>query len=145
VSTRKLILTALLCGIAIVVAGGVKLFQVANEDAEVVVLSLGTPSTLGDMTVSVESIEQTEEGTDVTVSMGGVDGADATEGWRMLAAGKVVGPLAGAAGESEGPSPCTVTRSSGGGPCVVRFPASEGTVTIAYLRAGAQSQWSEGP
>jgi hypothetical protein len=102
VSTRKLILTALLCGIAIVVAGGVKLFQVANEDAEVVVLSLGTPSTLGDMTVSVESIEQTEEGTDVTVSMGGVDGADATEGWRMLAAGKVVGPLAGAAGESEG-------------------------------------------
>ncbi|MFM9131157.1 MAG: hypothetical protein ACKORY_00245 [Actinomycetota bacterium] len=47
-STRRLILTALLCGIAIVVAGGIKLLQVANEDAEIVVLALGTSSTLGD-------------------------------------------------------------------------------------------------
>ncbi|MFM2047330.1 MAG: hypothetical protein RL383_1407, partial [Actinomycetota bacterium] len=31
-STRKLILAALVCGLAIVLAGGVKLFQVAGED-----------------------------------------------------------------------------------------------------------------
>lgn len=145
VSTRKLILTALLCGIAIVVAGGIKLFQVANEDAEVVVLALGTKSTLGDMTVSVESIEQTEEGTDVTVTMGGVQGADATEGWRMLAGGKVVGPSVNGASGLSGRTACTVTSAGSGGPCVMRFPASEGTVTIAYLRAGGQSQWSAAP
>ncbi len=144
-STRRLILTALLCGIAIVVAGGAKLLQVANEDAEVIVLSLGAASTLGDMTVTVDAIAQTGAGTDVTVTMGGVEGADAIEGWRMLAGGKVVAPLADAAGESTVPPRCTVTRTAGGRPCVVRFPVSEGTVTIAYLRAGAQSQWSTAP
>ena len=145
VSTRRLILTALLCGIAIVVAGGIKLLQVASDDTEVVVLALGTPATLGDMTVSVDAIAQTGEGTDVTVTMAGVQGADATEGWRMLAGGKVTAPLgSGAAGSAAGP-PCTVTSTMGSGPCVVRFPASEGTVTIAYLRAGGQSQWSTAP
>jgi hypothetical protein len=83
VSTRKLILTALLCGIAIVIAGGIKLLQVANDTSEVVILALGEKATLGDMTVSVDAIEQDENGTNVIVSMNGVDGADAQEGWRM--------------------------------------------------------------
>jgi len=144
-STRKLILTALVCGLAILIAGGVKLIQVANDEVAVEVLAFGDEATLGDMTVSVEAIAQTAEGTDVTVTMAGVQGADATEGWRMLAGGKVQAPLGnGAAGSAAGP-PCTVTSAGGNGPCIVRFPASEGTVTIAYLRAGGQSQWSTGP
>ncbi|MFM8826613.1 MAG: hypothetical protein ACKORY_01265 [Actinomycetota bacterium] len=144
-STRRLILTALLCGIAIVVAGGIKLLQVANEDAEIVVLALGTSSTLGDMTVSVDAVDQSQSGTDVTVTMRGVDGADATEGWRMLAGGKVEAPTGTGSTGLPGRSACTFTSAAGSGPCVVSFPASEGTVTIAYLRAGGQSQWSAGP
>jgi hypothetical protein len=58
-STRKLILSAILCGLAIVLAGGFKLIQVANEDVTVELLSLGTSQTLSEMTVAVEKMEQT--------------------------------------------------------------------------------------
>ena len=88
-STRKLILTALVCGIAIVLAGGIKLLQVANETTKVTVLGFGDSSTLGDMTVSVLDITAQPDRTVVTVLMSGVEGADAREGWRMLAGGKV--------------------------------------------------------
>jgi len=140
VSTRKLILTALLCGIAIVIAGGIKLLQVANDTSEVVILALGEKATLGDMTVSVDAIEQDENGTNVIVSMNGVDGADAQEGWRMLTGGSVVGLVQDS--QATGAPACSVTTVRGNGPCALRFPPSEGTVTVAYLRAGGQSQWS---
>ena len=91
-STRKLILSAILCGLAIVLAGGFKLIQVANEDVTVELLSLGTSQTLSEMTVAVEKMEQTTLATVVTVTMTGVDGSNATEGWRLLADGKVLGP-----------------------------------------------------
>ncbi|MEY3656003.1 MAG: hypothetical protein RL114_361, partial [Actinomycetota bacterium] len=71
-STRKLILTALICGLAIMVAGGTKLFQMATEEAQAIVLSLGTPKTLSDMTVSVTKVEQSVDVTEVTVTMVGV-------------------------------------------------------------------------
>ncbi|MEY4031517.1 MAG: hypothetical protein RL573_428 [Actinomycetota bacterium] len=93
-STRKLILTALVCGIAIVLAGGIKLLQVAKETTKVTVLGFGDRSTLGDMTVSVLGVASQTDRTVVTVMMSGVSGADAVEGWRMLAGGKVSEVLA---------------------------------------------------
>ena len=140
-STRKLILTALLCGLAILVAGGVKLLQVAQETDKVTILPLGEDATLGDMTVSVLSVTGESGRTVVTVRMAGVEGADALEGWRMLAEGKV-------SGVSDGPwsalaMPACGLTSRQGSTCALVFPAADGTVTIAYLRAGAQSQWSQ--
>jgi hypothetical protein len=85
-STRKLVLTALVCGIAIILAGGFKLLQVATDAPRVEVLAWGTPATLGDMTVAVEKVEKSTEATLVTVTMRGVAMAKgAFEGWRMLA------------------------------------------------------------
>ena len=71
-STRKLVLTALVCGIAIILAGGFKLLQVATDAPRVEVLAWGTPATLGDMTVAVEKVEKSTEATLVTVTMRGV-------------------------------------------------------------------------
>lgn len=139
-STRRLILAALVCGLAIVLAGGVKLFQIATEDEKVTLLSLGEKATLGDMTVSVVSVTPGENRTVVVVSMSGVDGADALEGWRMLAGGEVSAPTAGPWGGLDEPACATV--GDGSERCSVVFPASEGTVNVAYLRAGVQSQWS---
>lgn len=142
-STRKLILTALVCGLAIMIAGGVKLFQVARDDAKVEVLAFGTTVQVADMTVSVEAVKVTQSATFVTVTMFGVENADAFEGWRLLTGGEVLAPVVG-----DDPLPglnlCTVTRIDGGAPCTVVFPPSTGSVTVAYLRGGAQSQWSEG-
>lgn len=141
-STRKLILTALVCGLAIVLAGGVKLFQIATEDSSVTVLALSEEATLGDMTVSVLSVTPSSDRTLVTVSMAGVAGADAVEGWRILSGGEVSSPAP--APWNDLTVPACSTTSLEAETCSLVFPASIGTVTVAYLRAGAQSQWSEG-
>lgn len=134
-STRKLILTALVCGLAVMLAGGIKLFQMATEDVEAVVFSLGTSQTLADMTVSVTKVEQAADATLVTVTMVGVDGANASEGWRLLANGIVISPVLSK-------STCRITTTDVVETCVVGFPESTGSVTVAYLRAGEQSQWA---
>ena len=134
-STRKLILTALVCGLAVMLAGGIKLFQMATEDVEAVVFSLGTSQTLADMTVSVTKVEQEADATLVTVTMVGVEGANAAEGWRLLANGTVISPLLTK-------TDCQNTTTDAVMTCVVGFPESTGSVTVAYLRAGEQSQWA---
>lgn len=134
-STRKLILTALICGLAIMVAGGTKLFQMATEEATAVVFPLGTSKTLSDMTVSVKDVQQDVDATMVTVTMVGVEGGNAVEGWRLLAGGEVISPLLSK-------SDCQATTADVVQTCVVGFPESKGSVTVAYLRAGQQSQWA---
>lgn len=139
-STRKLILTALLCGLAILIAGGIKLIQVANDEAEVEVLALGDVATLGDMTVSVLDIDRRAEATFVTVTMTGVDlTSGAADGWRLLADGRVQVPDA----DSEG-NGCTTVDAASVTRCTVQFDRAESAPTVAYVRAGEQRQWAAG-
>lgn len=135
-STRKLIFTALLCGLAIMLAGGIKLLQVANDDTELIVSALGVEHTLSDMTVSVLDINQNDSITAVTISARGVQDADPVEGWRLLAGGQVLVPL------NQQTETCRATDVVETRTCVVEFPSSQGSVTVAYIRAGAQSQWA---
>lgn len=141
-STRRLILAALLCGVAIMVAGGLKLALTLAERTEVEVLSLGEQARLGDMTVSVTEISDVGARTAVTVSMTGVAGADATEGWRLLSGGSVTAPVEAPDDLGGAGTPCATTSVDATVTCTVWFPASEGTRTVAYLRAGLQRQWS---
>ena len=139
-STRKLILSAIACALVIILAGGAKIFQMSRDTITVEVFALGTERTLADMTVTVQSVSQNANATIAHVTMVGVEGADATEGWRLLAGGTVLSPIAlpvGALGV-----PCATTSANVVASCDMAFPASEGSVTIAYLRAGLQSQWS---
>ena len=139
-STRKLILSAIACALIIILAGGAKIFQMSRDTITVEVFALGTERTLADMTVTVDSISQNADATIAHVTMVGVEGADATEGWRLLAGGTVLSPIAlpvGALGV-----PCATTTVDVVASCDMAFPASEGSVTVAYLRAGLQSQWS---
>ena len=135
-STRKLIFTALICGLAIMLAGGIKLLQVANDDTELIVHSFGVEQTLSDMTVSVTKVEQSATTTEVTISARGVQDADPVEGWRLLAGGQVLIPL------NPQTQLCRATDTVETTTCVIEFPASQGVVTVAYIRAGAQSQWA---
>lgn len=147
-STRKLILTALVCGLAILIAGGVKLIQVANDEVAVEVLSFGDEATLGDMTVSVLDIERRPDATLVTVTMTGVDlTTGAADGWRLLADGRVQEPAIengrvqepASVSDTDG---CTAVRAGAPTRCTVRFDAVESAATVAYVRAGEQRQWA---
>lgn len=138
-STRKLILTALVCGLAILIAGGVKLIQVSDKETTVEVLSMGETATLGDMTVSVVDIAESGESTLVKVTMVGVELASgAADGWRMLADGLVAEPLL----VQDHPEACDAVSVATPVTCVVGFGPADSEPTIAYVRAGEQSQWA---
>ena len=141
-STRKLILWALVCGVLILVAGSAKLFQTSQQPVEVQLLELGDSVTLGDMTVSVTALRDIADRTLVDVTMVGVAEAQAMDGWKLLAAGKVTEPVLLPVGAG---TECTLTQLESSLACTVAFPVSEGTRTVAYVRAGEQRQWVTAP
>ena len=141
-STRKLILWALICGVVILIAGTAKLFQTSQKPVEVQLLALGDSVTLGDMTVRVTALRDTADRTLVDVTMVGVAEAQAMDGWKMLAAGEVSDPVMLPVGAG---TECTLTKLAETLTCTVAFPVSEGTRTVAYIRAGEQRQWATAP
>ena len=141
-STRKLILWALACGVLILAAGAAKLFQTSQKPVEVQLLALGDSVTLGDMTVSVTALRDIDDRTLVDVTMVGVAEAQAIDGWKMLASGKLFDPVLLPAGEG---TECTLTQLDKTLVCTVAFPVSEGTRTVYYIRAGEQRQWATAP
>jgi len=141
-STRKLILLALICGVVILIAGTAKLFQTSQKPVEVQLLALGDSVTLGDMTVSVTALRDTADRTLVDVTMVGVTEAQAMDGWKLVASGKVSNPVLLPVGEG---TECTLTKLTEILACTVAFPVSEDTRTIAYTRAGEIRQWATAP
>jgi hypothetical protein len=141
-STRKLILWALVCGVLILVAGSAKLFQTSQQSVQVQLLELGDSVTLGDMTVSVTALRDVDDRTLVDVTMVGVAEAQAMDGWKLLATGKVTDPVLLPVGAG---TECTLTQLEITLSCTVAFPVSEGTRTVAYVRAGEQRQWATAP
>ena len=141
-STRKLILWALICGVLILIAGTAKLFQTSQKPVEVQLLALGDSVTLGDMTVRVTALRDTADRTLVDVTMVGVAEAQAMDGWKMLASGEVSDPVMLPVGAG---TECTLTKLAETLTCTVAFPVSEGTRTVAYIRAGEQRQWATAP
>ena len=140
-STRKLILTALLCGILIIGAGSFKLFKTVRDGNEATLLSLGDSVRLGEMTVRVDSVEVNSERTLVQVSLVGVEGANAQDGWKLLSGGEISEPVSLPAGTG---TVCAATALTIETICTIAFPVSKGTRTVAYVRAGEQRQWATG-
>ena len=126
----------------ILIAGTAKLFQTSQKPVEVQLLALGDSVTLGDMTVSVTALRDTADRTLADVTMVGVAEAQAMDGWKMLAAGEVSDPVMLPVGAG---TECTLTKLAETLTCTVAFPVSEGTRTVAYIRAGEQRQWATAP
>ena len=74
--------------------------------------------------------------------MVGVTEAQAMDGWKLVASGKVSNPVLLPVGEG---TECTLTKLTEILACTVAFPVSEGTSTIAYTRAGEIRQWATAP
>lgn len=149
--TRTLLLLSVGCGLVILLAGGLKLLQVAHDRTDVPVMALGTSARIGDMTVAVVSVSDAPDGTRVVVSMTGVPGESVVEDWRLLGDGRVYEP----SGAQEGPGvdvpasgtavcgrSSTVPQGSVPIECVIRFPSVDSLQAIAYTRAGEQRQWA---
>ena len=148
--TRTLLLLAAACGLVILLAGGLKLFQVATDPDEVEALAWGRETVIGDMTVAVDAIDAGSTGDDtlddtlditvVTVRLGGVAGADALAGWRLWADGATPRrPL-----ESDERTTCDTldVPAVGTASCDIAFESVATVQGVIYVRAGEQRQWS---
>lgn len=83
-------LLALGCGLAIMLAGAIFLFQLTSQDAIDEPVAVGESTQVGDMTVTVA--EAVEDGGQLTVQLviGGTADDDPTDGFRLIASGRPV-------------------------------------------------------
>lgn len=130
-------LLALACGIAIMLAGAVFLFQLAGQDELAAPVAIGESVTVGDMTVVVDAVQESAGVLDVTVSIGGVDDVDGAAPFRLIASGR---PLAA---EPNGPAVCGATTTT---PvtCHVYFDvggADGASRVLFYERGDDQARW----
>ena len=131
-STRKLIVASLICGLLILVAGTAKLLQTANDTSTTTNLfKVGGTATIAGSTITVNDVTVTAERTLVNVTMSGLGNASPLAGWSMLANGEITAPV--------GSEDCPETADDV--TCTVQFVVAVGTPTIVYARDGEKRQW----
>jgi hypothetical protein len=86
--TRTLLLLALGCGLAIMVAGAVFLFQLTTQDDVAEPVPTGQAVGIGDMTVAVLGAEESGGQLRVTVEIGGVRDDEPAADFRLIASGR---------------------------------------------------------
>ena len=98
--TRTLLLLAVTCGLAILIAGTVQILRLAGQDTQPI-LSLGATGTAGDAKVVVTAFDEIDGVATVTVTLSGVDDSEGLAGFTL------VGPGATASPNQRGPKACT--------------------------------------
>ena len=88
--TRTLMLLALGCGLAIMLAGAVFLFQLTTQDAVSEPASIGDPVQIGDMRVVVDGVTERDGVLSVGISIGGTADDDPTDEFGLIASGRAV-------------------------------------------------------
>jgi hypothetical protein len=147
VSTRKLILTAIACGLAILIAGGFFLFRtLGNKDALTVKnAAVGQSRTVGGIEARVSAWRRDGSQVLATVDMKVTDAdartSSAESPWTMLI-GTRSSPIA-PVGLASAETPCRGMNLVQGKTttCVLAFPDAKGTPYLAFSVAGKQAQW----
>jgi hypothetical protein len=138
VKTRTLLLLALACGVAIMAAGAVFLVQLSRQADAAPPVPLGEATEIGDMRIVVDEAVEHDGVLDVTVTIGGVDDADGTRAFRLIASGHAALPettlAAGRCAET------TVEQQR----CTLRFDVSGArgdSRVLFYERGDERAHW----
>ncbi len=132
--TRTLLLLAIGCGLAILVAGVIQLLRVGDQQQTAKLLAVGEPGKAGDVTVElVSSSVQTSELVAV-VRVGGIDDPDGLDGFNLVGPGKVLAVTSSTCeGIAVGVVDCALTFATSG---------MEGTSRqLIFRRADEQLRW----
>jgi hypothetical protein len=138
--TRTLLLLALGCGLAIMLAGAVFLVQLTNQEDVAEPVPLGEPARVGDMTVVVDGSTEAAGELRVDIRIGGVDDPDGADGFRLIAAGEAIPRSSTSAGDVDACSATSVAERS----CVLRFDvgdASGASRVLFYDRGDDGARW----
>ncbi|TDT17265.1 hypothetical protein BDK89_2873 [Ilumatobacter fluminis] len=138
VKTRTLLLLALACGLAIMLAGAVFLFQLAGQDDVSEAVPIGEPVDVGDLTIEVEAADEADGVLSVGIRIAGVDDPDGAAGFRLIASGRPIAPV-----DTDAPDACAATTVAES-VCVVRFDVSSAdgsSRVLFYERGEEQARW----
>lgn len=136
--TRTLLLLALGCGLAIMLAGAVLLFQLTRQDDVAEPTLIGDSAEIGDMSVTVLGATETNGALDVSIRIGGVDDADGASGFRLIASGRPLQQDSSARGGLCGPTTLDAVE------CLVRFDvttADGSSRVLFYDRGDETARW----
>jgi hypothetical protein len=150
VSTRKLILTAVACGLAILIAGGVFLVRTARnrDQLTVVMATVGDHRSVGGAEVVVQSWRRVGTQTLAVVGVSYPSSASAINAespWVMLAGSKLVAEVPGALDAGEVACRGETLRPGTPTTCVLAFAGTTGSPFLAFALNGAQAQWRLAP
>ena len=138
--TRTLLLLAVGTALAILLAGGVLLFQLSSESNAAPTVALGDEAQIGDVSITVFGAAPTDASDlyGVDVEIGGVDDPDGLDSIRLVTGDRSLAPL-GAAADGR----CTeITEASVR--CRLDFDTSgsETTSRVVVMRRGDdQANW----
>jgi hypothetical protein len=135
--TRTLLLLALGCGLAILLAGGALLVMLAGQNDPEPPVELGVEASIGDMHVTVLSAAEQPEAEMLTVELvvGGVNDPDGAAGFELIASGRPI--------PSGDPSTCGDTRVDPRS-CTLVFDVSTAdgeSRVLRYRRGDDQARW----
>jgi hypothetical protein len=136
--TRTLLLMALGCGVAIMLAGAVFLVQLTRQDDPETPLQVGATAVVGDMTVSVDEANEVDGELIVTVTLNGAPDESPADDFRLIASGR---PAAVA------DTSCTTVAGDEAETCTVTFDvsAADGVSRVLFYERGEeQTRWQLG-
>jgi len=146
VSTRRLIITALVCGMAILLAGGVFLVRLAGTRADRIVTfhAVGDAVRVGDLTVTVTGVSGRADAVVVGIDVDATAATlafptDAGAPWSLLLSGKLRAPVAPPAGATA----CAGQQIASGRrvTCDLAFARGDGTGFLAFDWRGTPVRW----
>lgn len=142
--TRTLLILAVTCGLAILLAGGLQLLRLANQDEPDPPKSIGDSAQLGDAVVVVRSVAVTGDAILVTVTLSGVDDPDGVNGFTLIAPDEAISADPASAVTSESDLPLCGGFTIEPVDCVLQFPATDlkgSDRMLLFQRAAEQVRW----
>lgn len=138
--TRTLLLLAVSCGLAILLAGLFLLLRIDRTGSTVERLSVGDTAQAGDLRVTVLSAAEADGFMRVAVRIGGVADDAVTDDFRLVVPGQLLAPLAP---EQAGDGACgQVTEADASCDLVFGTAEVDGTARSLLLRRGEdQRRW----
>jgi hypothetical protein len=135
--TRTLLLLAIGCGLAVLVAGMFLLLKLDHQKPATI-LGVGETGRAGDAVVQVVSVAGGVDSMVVTVTLSGVDDPHGTKGFTLVVPGLLLAPVYGASDEcvalTERPTTCTLTFATG--------QAKPGSRMLLFSRAAEKVRWN---
>ena len=144
-STRRLILLALACGMAILVAGSIQLFRISRNEPTVEVGRIGTSATIDGVSVTLVGQPESDR-VIVRVAVAGDRASldDVAAPWAVRVGAERFSPVQH--GFADGPPGCTDVGPVASGAvaeCQLGFDASGvGTRYLQFTLQGATAVWS---